>query len=235
MDWLECMEREFFTNQLDRRLIEFLGNQGVLNFDNEPDKWRSFFKLAREWRSEYLQSSNILELSSFFISNFFMWKIDMTLAEFFIPDNADNCDIAELMKKIFLVGWSLEIDCDEQVKSTAQSYWLIDFEYEFNYTFEYPQKKCKCLSKERLIKDLRRIYRRSYDQLVYDKNHDENPKIIAWYEPSYPVFLKYIDWLDSVDGLQAVRINKFDGIGKYVWYIAHSEDKVYFIQVSDFG
>lgn len=65
MDWLECMEKEFFTDDLNRRLIVFLGDMDILNSENDSDKWDNLFKLTREWREEYMQSSERLALSSF--------------------------------------------------------------------------------------------------------------------------------------------------------------------------
>ena len=95
MGWLECMEREFFTDRLDERLIEFLGKQGILNGETDSDKWECLFKSAKEWRSEYMKTSEILAISSYFA-----WHINFTLAEFSLPDNADT---AEIMKKARLV------------------------------------------------------------------------------------------------------------------------------------
>lgn len=223
MDWLECMEREFFTDDLDRRLIEFLGDMDILNSENDSDKWDNLFKLAREWREEYMQISKRLALSSFFA-----WNIYMTLAVFSLSDNADT---AAMMKKILLSGWLLDIDGDAQERECCRSG---RFDFEFQCTFKYPGKKCAKLSKSQLVEELREVYDRSYDQFLYHKKTNGNPKYTAWVEPSYPVFMRCIGEFESMDGLQAVRLNEFE-CDQCVWYFIKDGAKIYFLQISDFA
>lgn len=222
MDWLECMEREFFTDRLDERLIEFLGKQGILNGETDSDKWECLFKSAKEWQSKYMKTSEILAISSYFA-----WHINITLAEFSLPDNADT---AEIMKKIFLAGRLLDTDGDDYKRECYKSDSL---ESEFECTFEYPGEKCARLSKARLVEELKDIYDRSYDELCrYKKRSNNNPKYIAWVEPSYPVLLSFIERLECLDKPQAIRLNEFE-CDQCVWYIVRDGERIYFAQISD--
>lgn len=224
MDWLECMEREFFTDRLDERLIEFLGKQGILSGETDSDKWECLFKSAAEWRSKYMKVSEILAISSYFA-----WHINIMLAEFSLPDNADT---SEIMKKIFLAGWLLDTDGDNNKRECYKSDSL---ESEFECTFEYPKEKCARLSKARLVEELRDIYNRSYDNFCcYKKRSDNNPRYIAWVEPSYPVLFRFTERLECLDKPLAIRLNEFY-IDRYVWYIVKDGASIYFVQISDFG
>lgn len=224
MGWLECMEREFFTDRLDERLIEFLGKQGILNGETDSDKWECLFKSAKEWRSEYMKTSEILAISSYFA-----WHINITLAEFSLPDNADT---TEIMKKIFFAGWLLDTENDDYERECYKSSSL---ELEFDCAFEYPKEKCARLSKARLVEELKYIYDRSYDKLCrYKQCSDNNPKYIEWVEPSYPVLLSFIEQLQILEDPQAVRLNEFE-CDQYVWYIVRYGERIYFAQISDFA
>lgn len=223
MEWLECMEREFFTDRLDRRLIEFLEELGVMNGENDSDKWERLFKITHEWRSQYMKSSKKLVLSSFWA-----WNINITLAEFYLPNDAD---MAEIMKKIFLAHWLLDTENDDYERECYKSDSL---DLEFECTFEFPKEKCARLSNAQIVGELRDIYNRSYDRFLYQKSSpDINPKFVEWVEPSYPVLLSFTEQLEGLD-MQSVRLNEFD-IDQYVWYIVKNGANVYFIQVSDFG
>lgn len=223
MEWLKCMEREFFTDDLHKRLTEFLKGRGILNGE-DPDKWESLFASTREWRAEYMKSSEELHLASYFA-----WNINITLGEFSLPDNGDT---AEIMKKIFLAGWMLDIDSDDQEKECLSK---SRFEFEFECDFSYLKEKCARLSKVRLVEELRDIYDRSYNRLCsYKKLNDSNPEYIAWVEPSYPVLFSFIEQLESFNEPQAVRLNEFD-CDQYVWYIVKNGARIYFVQISDFG
>lgn len=222
MDRLECTEREFFTDHLDKRLIEFLGKQGILDSENDSDKWECLFKSAKDWRSEYMKTSEILAISSYFA-----WHINITLAEFSLPDNADT---AETMKKIFLAGWLSDTENDDYERECYKSGSL---ELEFECAFEYPKEKCARLSKTRLVEELKYIYDRSYDRLCqYKQRSDNNPKYIEWVEPSYPVLLGFIERLECLDEPQAVRLNEFE-CDQCVWYIVMDGERIYFAQFSD--
>ncbi len=225
MDWLECMEREFFIDHLDKLLIEFLGKQGILNGGNDPEKWERLFRNARKWRTEYMRNSELLYMSSYFA-----WNIHITLAEFLFPHSSDT---AEMMKKIFLAGWLLKIDGDDY---ETECYRRGDFDFEFECSFEYPKEKCTRLSKDKLVGELREIYDRSYNELrSYKKRQGNNPEYIAWVEPSYPAMLRFIERLESFEDLQAVRLNEFDFCDKYVWYITKNSTSIYFVEISDFA
>lgn len=224
MDWLECMETEFFTDSLDKRLIEFLEKQGVLDCENDPEKWERLFKSTREWRAEYMKSSEELHLASYFA-----WNINVTAAEFEI---SESCDLAEIMKKLFLAVWLLDIDSDERERECMSR---SGFEFEFECDLQYSKEKCARLSKARLVEELREIYDRSYDRLCYYKEQkDSNPKYTAWVEPSYPVFMRYIKEFEGMEDIEAVRLNEFD-CDQYVWYIVKDGARIVFVQISDFG
>ena len=223
MNWLDCMEREFFTDDLHKRLTEFLKGQGILNGE-DPDKWESLFASTRKWRAEHMKSSEILHLASWFA-----WHINITIAEFLLPENGDA---AEIMKKLFLAVWLLDIDSDEREKECMCR---SGFEFEFECDLRYPKEKCAKLTKARLSEELREIYDRSYDRLCdYRQRKDSNPKYTAWVEPSYPVFMRYITELESADDIEAVRLNEFD-CDQYVWYIVKVGARIVFAQISDFG
>lgn len=224
MEWLECMEREFFTDDLHTRLTEFLKEQGILNGD-DPDKWESLFASTREWRAEYMKSSEELHLASYFA-----WNINVTAAEFAI---SKNCVASEIMKKLFLAVWLLDIDSDEREKECMCR---SGFEFEFECDLQYPKEKCARLTKAQLSEELREIYDRSYARLSdYRQRKDSNPDYTAWVEPSYPVFMRYIEEFESVDDIEAVRLNKLDDCDQYVWYVAKIGSKITFLQISDFA
>ncbi|MDE6726336.1 MAG: hypothetical protein K2J80_00180 [Oscillospiraceae bacterium] len=223
MDWLEYMEWEFFTDDLHKRLTEFLKGQGILNGE-DPDKWGSLFNSTRQWRAEYMKSSEELHLASYFA-----WNINVTAAEFEIPESSDT---AEIMKKLFLAVWLLDIDSDEREKECMCR---SGFEFEFECDLQYPKEKCAKLTKARLSEELREIYDKSYDRLCdYRQRKDSNPEYTAWVEPSYPVFMRYIKEFESIGDIEAVRLNEFD-CDQYVWYIIKDGERIRFVQISDFG
>ena len=229
MEWLDCMEREFFADDLHKRLTEFLKGKGILDGD-DPDKWERLFECTREWRGKYMKNSEELSLNSYFA-----WNISVTAAEFEIPEAVlEDPDIMpDIMKELFLAVWLLDIDSDEEEKRCICK---SGFEFEFECDLQYPKEKCARLTGEQLSKELRKIYNKSYDSLRrYKKDKGHNPEFVEWVEPNYPALMRYIEEFERNEGIEAVRLNKFDDCDRYVWYIAKNGGRITFLQISDFA